>query len=277
MLKFTPDGSMRDLGKKNLLGVLIDALDYDAAAGKILQAAREGRSFAVTALAVHGVMTGFSDHEHRYRLNRFDLVTPDGQPVRWALNLAYGVKLADRVYGPNLMLRVCGEAAAAALPVYLYGSRVETVAALEASLRARFPQLTIAGAEPSAFRALTHEEKEALAERIRQSGARIAFVGLGCPRQEVFTYEFRSELQMPVIAVGAAFDYHSGMCEEPPLWVQRAGLQWLHRLARDPKRLWKRYLLLNTAFLGSFSLQLAGLIHPDPADTIRPQRDFHSG
>lgn len=268
---------MRDLGKKNLLGVLIDALDYAAATAKIIEAARQRRPFAATALAVHGVMTGYSDPEYRYRLNRFDLVTPDGQPVRWALNLAYGVKLADRVYGPSLMLRVCEAAAAAKLPVYFYGSRVETVQALAASLKQRLPQLRIAGAEPSAFRALAPSERESLIMRIQESGARIVFIGLGCPRQEVFVYEFRNALSMPAIAVGAAFDYCSGTLNEPPAWVQRAGMQWLHRLAQDPRRLWKRYLLLNAAFLGSVGLQLAGLIRPDPAETISPKDDFNFG
>lgn len=268
---------MRDLGKKNLLGVLVDALDYAAATAKIIEAARQRRPFAATALAVHGVMTGYSDPEHRYRLNQFDLVAPDGQPVRWALNLAYKVKLGDRVYGPDLMMHVCEGAAIAKLPVYFYGSRLETVRALAASLTQRFPELRIAGAEPSAFRPIGPAEKESLIARVHESGARIVFVGLGCPRQEVFVYEFRNALSMPAIAVGAAFDYRSGMLKEPPLWIQRAGMQWLHRLAQDPRRLWKRYLLLNAAFLGSVGLQLAGLIRPDPAETISPKDDFNFG
>lgn len=268
---------MLDLGKKNVLGVLVDALDYDAARRKIVEAAQHRRSFAVTALAVHGVMTGYSSREHRYRLNQFDLITPDGQPVRWALNLAYGAKLTDRVYGPNLMLRVCADAEEAKIPVYLYGSRTDTVAALSSSLKRRFPELLIAGAEPSAFRTLTAGEKQSLISRIQQSGAQIVFVGLGCPRQEVFVYEFRNVLSMPVVAVGAAFDYHSGRRKEPPFWVQRAGLQWLHRLAQDPRRLWKRYVFVNTAFLGSVGLQLAGLIRPDPNDTALPKHDFNYG
>jgi exopolysaccharide biosynthesis WecB/TagA/CpsF family protein len=105
----------------------------------------------------------------------------------------------------------------------------------------------------------------------------LVFFGLGCPRQEVSAYEFRGALQVPVIAVGAAFDYLSGNLREPPLWVQRAGLQWLHRLAQNPRRLWRRYLVLNTKFLCAAALQLLGLIHPDPADTTRPTQDFNFG
>jgi N-acetylglucosaminyldiphosphoundecaprenol N-acetyl-beta-D-mannosaminyltransferase len=268
---------MRDLGKKNLLGVLIDALDYEAATAKIIEAAHERRPFAATALAVHGVMTGYYDPEHRHRLNQFDLVTPDGQPVRWALNMAYKVKLVDRVYGPNLMLQVCRKAEFEDFPVYLYGSRGGTVGALAVSLKQRYPGLRIAGAEPSAFRVLTLSEKESLIARVNESGARIVFVGLGCPRQEIFAYEFRESLPMPVVAVGAAFDYHSGVLAEPPLWMQRAGLQWLYRLLQDPRRLWRRYLLLNTAFIGSVSLQLMGFIRPDPAKTVAPKQDFNFG
>jgi exopolysaccharide biosynthesis WecB/TagA/CpsF family protein len=266
-----------DLGKRNLLGVLVDALDYEAAVTRIIRAACDRRAYAATALAVHGVMTGASDRTHRHRLNSLDLVTPDGQPVRWALNWIHGARLRDRVYGPALMLRVCEEAARRGLSIYLYGSRPAVVDALTRALRKKLPALRIAGSEPSVFRVLQEEEKDALVGRIRRSGASITFVGLGCPRQEVFVYEFRSVLSMPVIGVGAAFDYHSGFQREPQAWVQRAGFQWAHRMLHEPRRLWKRYLISNTAFLARLGLQLAGLIHPDPADTTPPQREMSLG
>ncbi len=113
--------------KKSVLGVLVDATTYDEATEAVLAAARDGRPFALTALAVHGVMTGVQDRAHEARLNSFDLVTPDGQPVRWALNSLYGAGLTDRVYGPTLTLRVLAGAAAEGLPVYLYGSTDETL------------------------------------------------------------------------------------------------------------------------------------------------------
>src|SRR5262249_53895851 len=116
---------MNDQGKRNVRGVLVDALDYEAAVQRIVAAAEAGQGFAVTALAVHGVMTGVSDAQHRHRLNRFDLVTPDGQPVRWALNHLHDTNLRDRVYGPRLMAEVCRAAGEQRLPVYLYGSKQE--------------------------------------------------------------------------------------------------------------------------------------------------------
>jgi len=268
---------MKQLGKRNLLGVLIDALDYEGAVAKILQAATLRQPLGVTALAVHGVMTGARDRVHRHRLNSLDLVTPDGQPVRWALNIAHHTGLKDRVYGPTLMLRICKEAASRGLAVYLYGSRREVVDTLANSLKQQFLNLRIVGAEPSTFGTLTPDEKTALIGRIRQSEAHILFVGLGCPRQEVFVYETRGALSLPVVAVGAAFDYHSGFRAEPPLWMQRAGLQWIHRLAQEPGRLWKRYLFHNLAFLARFFLQVAGLKCPDPTDTDRPLHPLSLG
>jgi exopolysaccharide biosynthesis WecB/TagA/CpsF family protein len=262
---------MIDLGKRNVLGILVDAVDYEAAVDRILVAATERRGYSVSALAVHGIMTGVNDHAHGYRLNHLDLTTPDGQPVRWALNRLYGTELADRVYGPTLMLRVCAAAADKGLPIFLYGSTQRVLDPLVSSLRQRFPALTIAGSEPSKFRRTTPEEKASIAERIRGSGAAIAFVGLGCPRQEVFAYEYREALQMPIVAVGAAFDYHAGLLGEPPSFVQRAGLQWLYRLGQDPRRLWKRYTVLNAAYVGRFLLQWAGVGPRDPA-TLDPPR-----
>lgn len=268
---------MKHLGKRNLLGVLVDALDYESAVRTIVEAARLRRPLAVTALAVHGVMTGVRDRVHRHRLNSLDLVTPDGQPVRWALNLAHRTRLKDRVYGPTLMLRICQEAASKGLAVYLYGSRQEVVGGLASSLKEWFPNLRIVGAEPSIFGTLSDQDRSELVGRIRHSRANILFVGLGCPRQEVFAYEIRHALSLPVVAVGAAFDYHSGFRAEPPPWMQRAGLQWVHRLAQEPGRLWKRYLFHNAAFLLRFFLQLTGLKCSDPADTEHPLHPLSLG
>jgi N-acetylglucosaminyldiphosphoundecaprenol N-acetyl-beta-D-mannosaminyltransferase len=255
---------VRDLGKKNVLGVLVDAVDREAAVARIIEAARDRRPFAATALAVHGVMTGAEDSVHRYRLNHFDLVTPDGQPVRWALNWLHGVGLAENVHGSGLTLEICRAAAERGLPIYLYGSRREVLDRLEVSLRRRFPGLVIAGAEPSKFRRTTSEEKKATAQRIRASGAAIAFVGLGCPRQEVFAFEYRDALQMPVIAVGAAFDYIAGVLRQPHPLVRRLGFEWLHRLLLEPGRLWKRYTVANAQYVFGLAVQLVGLAHPDP-------------
>jgi N-acetylglucosaminyldiphosphoundecaprenol N-acetyl-beta-D-mannosaminyltransferase len=259
---------MIDLGKRNVLGVRVDAIDYVAAVGKIMAAARTRQPLAVTALAVHGVMTGVQDKAHGARLNAFDLVTPDGQPVRWALNLLHGAQLTDRVYGPELTLRVLAACAEEGLPVYFYGSTEDTLDRLVSALRSRLPALKIAGSEPSRFRTAKPGEAEDIAERIEAAGARVVLVGLGCPRQEMFVYALRGLVHAPMLAVGAAFDYHAGQLRQPPAWMQRHGLEWLWRLGLEPGRLWKRYLLLNPAYLARLGAQKAhvwGATPPAPA------------
>ncbi len=261
---------MIDKGKRNVIGVLVDAVDYEGAVSRIIKAAKERRSMSVSALAVHGVMTGVLDEAHRYRLNRIDLVTPDGQPVRWALNRLHGAGLIDRVYGPNLTLRLCERAAAESLPIYLYGSSPQVLEALMRNLSGRFPALRIAGAQPSRFRQLTVEEKQDVVRTIVESGARLVFVGLGCPRQEVWVYEHRDLLPMPLIAVGAAFDFHAGTLAQAPEHLQRAGLEWFFRLVREPRRLWRRYVLLNPHYLMLVFLQAARLKRFNPASDASP-------
>jgi N-acetylglucosaminyldiphosphoundecaprenol N-acetyl-beta-D-mannosaminyltransferase len=250
---------MRSGGKKNVLGIMIDALDYDTAVDRIFHAAHQRRGFTVSALAVHGLMTGALDPEQKFRLNQFDLLAPDGQPVRWVLNWLYRAGLGDRVYGPNLTLRVCARAAAEGAKVYFYGSTEDVLAKLRESLSQRFPDLVIAGTQASRFRRLTPGEKDQLGVDIRESGASILFVGLGCPRQEVFAFECRDALQMPILAVGAAFPFLAGELPQAPLWLQRAGLEWLFRLLSEPKRLWRRYMFLNPAYVFLIALQAIGI------------------
>lgn len=268
---------MINLGKRNLLGVAISAVDYEHAVAKIIEAAWNGRRCITTALAVHGVVTGALDRAHRYRLNNFDLVTPDGQPVRWGLNLLYGTGLRDRVYGPTMTLEVCKEAAIRGIPVYFYGSSRRVLDLLCERLPQACPGLKIAGAHPSEFRVLTAEEQTLAADRISGSGAKILFVGLGCPRQEIFAYEMSERLSMPMLAVGAAFDYHAGVLREPPALIQRSGFQWLYRLLQDPARLWRRYLFTNSQFIGLFLVQWLRLWRPELEDCDPPLAEVRFG
>jgi N-acetylglucosaminyldiphosphoundecaprenol N-acetyl-beta-D-mannosaminyltransferase len=255
---------MIDEGRHSVLGVLVDAIDYQTATEKVLTAAREQQPLALTALAVHGVMTGVADRAHNARLNSFDVVTPDGQPVRWGLKVLHRIALADRVYGPTLALRVLERCAAEGLPVYLYGSTDATLTRLVTELGRMFPALKIAGTEPSKFRTATSGEDREIAARIAGSGARMLLVGLGCPRQEVFTYAMRPLLDMPIMAVGAAFDYHAGLLPKPPAWMQKHSLEWLWRLALEPLRLWRRYLILNPLYLARLTAQKTHLWRATP-------------
>jgi len=250
---------MLNAGKRNVLGILMSITDYEGAVDFIVRAARARQGAAISALAVHGLMTGVFDHEQKYRLNHFDLLVPDGQPVRWVLNWLHRAGLRDRVYGPDLTRKVCARAASEKLPVYFYGSTPEVLASLRPKLEIMFPGIIIAGMKPSMFRRLRPEEKAELAQQIRASGAAIAFIGLGCPRQEAFTYEFRDHLQMPILAVGAAFPFLAGITPQAPRWMQDAGLEWLFRLQSEPRRLWRRYLLLNPAYLFFVAMQALGV------------------
>ncbi|WP_432993875.1 WecB/TagA/CpsF family glycosyltransferase [Dactylosporangium sp. CA-233914] len=253
------------------MGVLIDVIDYDGAVTKVFDAARERRPFILTALAVHGVMTGVSDRRHNARLNAFDVVVPDGQPVRWALNLLHETHLRDWVSGPELTTRVLQHAARESLPVYLYGSTPQLVDRLVARLARTLPTLRIAGVEPSRFRDAEPGEIARIAERISDSGARLVLVGLGCPRQESFVHAMRPLLSMPLLAVGAAFDYHAGRLRPAPRWMQRHGLAWLWRFAREPRRLWRRYLVLSPRYLLRLTTQKLRLWEPVvPVPSHRP-------
>jgi len=254
-----------DLGKWNILGVQISAIDYDGAVRRILAAAERHERLTVSALAVHGVMTGVLDPTQRFRLNHLDLLVPDGQPVRLALKVLHGVRLPDRVYGPTLMRRVCEAAAARGQAVFFYGSRPPVLEALVRNLRAQIPDLRVAGQEPSRFRCLADHEQLELADRIRNSGASIVFAGLGCPRQEVWVYELGHLLSLPLIAVGAAFDFHAGLLPQAPQRLQDAGLEWLFRLACEPRRLWRRYVFLNPAYVGLLLIQASGIWAFQPA------------
>ena len=222
---------------------------YRSAVDAVLDAARQRTAYGVAALATHGLMTAVHDPGFRGALDRLDIVTPDGQPVRWALNLLSAPGLEERVYGPELTERVCAAAATEGLSLYLFGSTAETCQALAAALERKYPGTVIAGVQPDRFRDATADEDADDVRRIVESGAAIVLVGRGCPRQERWVADHLDRIPVPMLAVGAAFDYIAGSLARPPAWMQRVGLEWLHRLLQEPRRLWRRYLVTNTQFL----------------------------
>ena len=250
---------MINQGKYSILGINIDAVDYEFTVSAIANAAKKKRAYAVSALAVHGVMTGFLDSTHARRLNGLDLVVPDGQPVRWGLAWLYKKPLSDRVYGPNLTLKVAESLAEEGLSIYLYGSKQQTLIKFARNLQQQYPKLKIAGMEESKFRKLSESERIELVERIHASGASAVFLGLGCPRQEIWAYEYRNLLNIPILAVGAAFDFHAGTLPQAPGWMQNIGLEWLFRLVHEPRRLWQRYAVLNPLYVWHIVQQYLGL------------------
>lgn len=255
----------------DLLGVGVHATTYANAVATIVSAARAKRRCTVSALAVHGVMIGAGDPQHRARLNALDLITPDGQPVRWALNWLHGARLPDRVYGPFLMRDVCAEAEREGLSIFLYGSDERTLEALQARLRLKYPALRLAGVRPSRFRRATEVEWQEDIALLRASEADIIFCGLGCPRQETWAYEMGHHVHKPLLAVGAAFAFHAGTLSMAPAWMQRWGLEWAYRLSREPGRLWKRYLVYNTLFVfGVLRQRLSGGSKPSVRENPVP-------
>jgi N-acetylglucosaminyldiphosphoundecaprenol N-acetyl-beta-D-mannosaminyltransferase len=241
------DAGLGAFGARRILGTRVDASSYARAAQAIVEMAESGGG-VTCATSVHGVMEGVDDPSFQRVLNAADLVTSDGMPLVWALR-ALGLREAERVYGPDLTLAVCAAAAQRGLAVGLYGASPEVVDALSQRLAARFPGLRVAFAMSPPFRALTPEEDARVVEAIRESGTRILFVGLGCPKQERWMALHRDALGCAQVGVGAAFDFLAGRKRQAPRLLQRAGLEWLFRLACEPRRLWRRYARNNPRFL----------------------------
>lgn len=232
-----------------LFDVRVSATTYREATQCIIEAAHKGVRGVVSCHAAHAVVTASSDESLKDKVNTFEMITPDGQPVRWALNMLYRVKLSDRVYGPELMLRVSAAARDEGISVFLYGGTPETTQKLADNLLTQYPGLDIAGHYAPPFRALTNEEDREVVDMIASSKARIVFIGLGCPKQDLFAFDHRDSIDAIQICVGAAFDMHAGVKRMAPAWMQRNGLEWFYRLMQEPRRLTRRYLVTNTIFL----------------------------
>lgn len=241
-------------GSRHILGMRVDATRYEAAAGALVARAEAGDGAMVCVCTVHMVMEGVDDPGFQKLVNMADLVTPDGVPLVWALRLL-GIPGAERVYGPSLTARLCARAAERGIPVGFYGGTNALLDALHSRLLREHPGLRVAFRFAPPFRVLTPDENARVAHAIRESGARILFVGLGCPKQERWMAARRQALPCVMLGVGAAFDFLAGVKPQAPGFLQRAGLEWLFRLACEPRRLWRRYVLLNPRFVAGFTAQ----------------------
>lgn len=234
-----------------VLGVPLLAGDYERAVGIAWAwAAEPERPYLIAAANTHVVTLAAGDPGFAASLARFDLVLPDGMPLVWVMNRRLPRPLRDRVYGPTFMLRCLEATQGAPWSHMLVGGSQELLAQLAARLRERFPRLVIAGTYAPPFGPWPAEEDERIVSAIRASGAQFVWVGLGCPKQEHWLARHQSQLPPAVYAaVGAAFAFHAGWTKQAPRWMQRAGLEWLFRLATEPRRLWRRYLVNNTLFI----------------------------
>lgn len=238
-----------------VLGMRVHATSYEQATRQILDWVRAGGGRSVACATVHMVMECFDRPGFRKQINSADMVTSDGMPLVWALRWL-GVRDAQRVYGPDLTQALLKHAEAEGITVGLLGSTDETLRLLQAKLRQRYPSLMVRFSFAPPFRKMSSEEDSVVLKSIQISGVQLLFVGLGCPKQEDWAIRHQPDLKCVTVAVGAAFDFLSGVKRQAPRWMQSSGLEWLFRLGNEPCRLWRRYLFANTRFIWHFGAQL---------------------
>ena len=254
----------------NVLGVNVSAIDLQAAVTLADQwiSSVSGNGY-ICATGVHGVMEAHADPELRRILKQAFINAPDGMPMVWVGRLQ-GFRNMDRVFGPDLMLALCQLSVERGYRNFLYGGKPGVAEQLSANLQKRLPGLQVVGTYTPPFRSLAPEEEKGVVSQLRESRPHILWVGLSTPKQERFMAQYVDRFQVPLmVGVGAAFDYHTGSIRDSSPWVKRAGLQWLHRLLQDPRRLWRRYLRHNPAFLWHITCQLTQL-RRYPAGTASP-------
>ena len=245
--------------RANVLGVGISALNLDSAVATILEALERKNKGYVCVSGVHGVSEAQSDPAFRRILNEAFLNTPDGMPMVWVGRLQ-GFREMDRVYGPDLMLRLCEVSAARGFSHFFYGGAPGVAEELAGRLAKRFPGLKVAGTYTPPFRPLTDTEENELENLIARAKPNVFWVGLSTPKQERFMATHWQKLDATLFfGVGAAFDFHAGRVRQAPRWMQRSGLEWLFRLACEPRRLWKRYFRNNPLFVLRSFAQATGL------------------
>ncbi|WP_310482989.1 WecB/TagA/CpsF family glycosyltransferase [Chamaesiphon sp. VAR_48_metabat_403] len=243
------------LAHRRIIGMRVDATSYEDATDRIITWSHQGVGRYVCAANVHMAMETHDSPEFARIVDRAELVTPDGMPLVWGLR-ALGIDTATRVCGPALTLSVCQAAAQMHVPIALYGGTPASLVAFTDFLVNKFPGIEIACQISPPFRELTPAEDLAYTEQLVASGARILFVGIGCPRQEIWMAKHQDRIPAVMLGVGAAFNFYSGRVKQAPVWMQRVGLEWFFRLLMEPRRLWKRYFKQNPRFIFLFLQQL---------------------
>lgn len=230
-------------------------INIDDAIARIVEMARAHESRYVCFSTVHMVMESYDDAEFGARVNAADMVVTDGMPLVW-MQRRQGRREGGRVRANDLMTRLCEIAARQNIKVGFYGGRQEVIDAIVERAKKELPDLQIAYAYSPPFRPLTAEEDAQITGEIKNSGAQILFMGLGCPKQENWMAAHRGRVPAVMLGVGASFDFYAGNVKESPQWLQNIGLEWLYRLAQEPRRLWHRYLVLNPRFMFLAAMQL---------------------
>jgi N-acetylglucosaminyldiphosphoundecaprenol N-acetyl-beta-D-mannosaminyltransferase len=256
----------------DVLGVKVSAINMSRAVDTADRWVKAGQPGYICVTGVHGVMEAQKNCEFREILNRAMMNTPDGMPMSWVGRLQ-GFGDMDRVFGPDFMSAMCHLSLKRGFRHFLYGGKPGVAEKLKQALEKKFPGLQVVGTYTPPFRELNAAEEDALLAQVCNSRPHILWVGMSTPKQERFMAQYVDRLQVPLlVGVGAAFDYHTGLIRDCSPWIKRAGLQWLHRLAQDPKRLWRRYLRNNPRFVWNIALQLLKLrCYPRISTTPAPE------
>lgn len=254
----------------HVLGVDVDAIDMEGAVTHVATALRESRKGYICVAGVHGIMESQRSPFVAQIYAAAEMTIPDGMPLVWVGRLQ-GQASMQRVTGPDLMFEIFKRKEFSEVTHFLYGG-VEGVAdKLRDKFTRQFPWVKIVGTCTPPFHELSSMEERQLVDRIDQLKPDIIWIGLGCPKQERFMSRFSPLLETKLMfGVGAAFDYHTGTIRDCADWIKQAGLQWLHRLLQDPRRLWSRYLRNNPAFICLITLQILGLRQYPPKLKPRP-------
>lgn len=231
-----------------VLGHFIDALTWDETLDIILTWVKQSQKGYVCLCNVHSAVTALDNNDLRIALMRANLVLPDGEPIAWVMRKK-GFPNQNRLPGPDLMLKICQLAEDNDIKIFLFGSKEPTLDRLATKLKGKFPKLHIAGIYSPKYGDWSDKDVSQYINVINQSGAKIVFVGIGCPKQEIWMSNNSHRIEGLLFGVGAAFDFHAGSLKRAPALMQKLGLEWLHRLVNEPKRLWKRYLTTNTKFI----------------------------
>ena len=248
-----------------VLGIQIEPLDMEHALMRVAEESEAHRKGYVCLIGVHGIMEAQRDPSLAQIYARAAITVPDGMPTVW-VGRSQGLHAMQRVAGPDLMLEVFRREEFSNSTHFFYGGKEGVAEELRATFVRRFPSARIVGTYTPPFRNLTSAEEESLAAHINELRPDFVWVGISTPKQERFMMHFLPLLDSALMfGVGAAFDFHTGRIKDSPEWLKRAGLQWLHRLIQDPRRLFWRYLRCNSTFMWHIMLQLTGLRSYPPA------------
>lgn len=242
-----------------IVGTRVNSTTYSDATEAVVDWSHRRDSRYVCIANVHMLMEASDSNEFKRLVNAADLIVPDGMPLVWILRVK-GKRSQQRVYGPTLMLYVMEFAARDGIPVGFYGGKPEVLESLTKRMQARYSKLSVVFSVSPPFHVMSPEEDASIVEQINESGARILFVGLGCPKQELWMAEHRGRVKAVMLGVGAAFDFHAGVKPQAPEWIQKIGLEWLFRFFHEPRRLWKRYLYHNPRFIVLALADIFGLL-----------------